>query len=189
MEIKRRLFVDVIGTLAKLEVIDTIEKLYEKDYFSELLPYENVIKAIKIIIQNHNEIEVYTLSSALDNQYAIQELNGWIEKNIPEIDEKHRLYFSTRESKFDFMQACLENDWLLDDYIGNLLAWDEFTRTIKMLNGINHTNKKWNGNVICYNSNPNVLAKEIVTIINGKPIKNKLNPEILMALHKALLKE
>mgnify|MGYP004440906233 CR=1 FL=1 len=52
-----RLFVDMDGTLAVFQSVDTLEKLYEKDYFLNLRPQINVID----IIKNHPEVEVFRL--------------------------------------------------------------------------------------------------------------------------------
>ena len=69
---KKRLFVDLDGTLAEFRKVDTLEKLYEKNYFLELKPHENVVAAIRNIKNNHPEIEVYILSAVLsDSKYAL----------------------------------------------------------------------------------------------------------------------
>ena len=46
-----RLFIDMDGTLAKFQTVDTLEKLYEKGYFYNLPPNENVVEAIRNIIK------------------------------------------------------------------------------------------------------------------------------------------
>ena len=66
-----RLFVDMDGTLAVFQSVDTLEKLYEKDYFLNLRPQINVIDGIRFIIKNHPEVEVFILSAVLsDSPYA-----------------------------------------------------------------------------------------------------------------------
>lgn len=71
---KQRLFVDIDGTLAVFKPVDTLETLYEKGYFLNLAPHENVVAAVKEIVTNHPEIEVNILSAYLtDSQYALQE--------------------------------------------------------------------------------------------------------------------
>ncbi|MFQ9404087.1 MAG: hypothetical protein ACLR1Z_09985, partial [Eubacterium sp.] len=55
---KQRLFVDMDGTLAEFKPVDTLETLYEKDYFLNLKPNENVLGAIKQLIAQ-NDIDVY----------------------------------------------------------------------------------------------------------------------------------
>ena len=59
---KQRLFVDMDGTLAEFKTVDTLETLYEKDYFINLKPNENVLGAIKQLIAD-NDFDVYILSA------------------------------------------------------------------------------------------------------------------------------
>lgn len=75
-----RLFIDMDGTLAKFQTVDTLEKLYEKGYFYNLPPNENVVEAIRNIINNHPEKEVYILSAVLsDSKYAkAEKMHGLI---------------------------------------------------------------------------------------------------------------
>ena len=61
----QRLFVDMDGTLAVFHPVDTLEKLYEKNYFLNLLPQTNVIDGIRFIIENYPEVEVFVLSAVL----------------------------------------------------------------------------------------------------------------------------
>ncbi|MEG1993586.1 MAG: hypothetical protein RR048_01615, partial [Oscillospiraceae bacterium] len=58
-----RLFFDMDGTLAKFNPTATLEELLEKGYFENLEPMENVISAVKSILNNTRNIEVYILSS------------------------------------------------------------------------------------------------------------------------------
>lgn len=70
---KQRLFVDMDGTLAEFKTVDTLETLYEKDYFINLKPNENVLGAIKQLIAE-NDFDVYILSAYLtDSRYALEE--------------------------------------------------------------------------------------------------------------------
>ena len=78
---KQRLFVDMDGTLAEFKPVDTLEVLYEKDYFLNLKPNENVLGAIKQLIAK-NDIDVYILSAYLsDSRYALYEKNAWLDKS------------------------------------------------------------------------------------------------------------
>ena len=63
----QRLFVDMDGTLAVFRPVDTLEKLYEKDYFANLEPQMNVIDGIRHIIRNNPNIEVFVLSAVLSD--------------------------------------------------------------------------------------------------------------------------
>ena len=75
------------GTLAEFKKVDTLEKLYEKGYFLNLEPNMNVVDAIRSIVTDHSEIEVYILSAVLsDSSYAVTEKNAWLDQYLPEID-------------------------------------------------------------------------------------------------------
>ena len=173
--LRLRLFLDLDGTAAVFQKVDTLETLYEKGYFLNLEPNQNVVDAIRLIIRNHPEIEVYVMSSVLsDSKYALSEKNQWIEKYLPEIDEKHRIFPSCGENKLDYIPGGVrETDLLLDDYTHNLTLWEPPARGIKLLNGINHTRETWRGNRLRYDKAPEELAENIVDIaLNGKFIKD-----------------
>lgn len=88
-----RLFVDMDGTLAEFHHVDTLETLYEKGYFLNLEPHQNVVDAVKQIFQNEPHISVYVLSAVLaDSATARDEKNLWLDKYLPEIDAAHRLF-------------------------------------------------------------------------------------------------
>ena len=167
MEEKKRLFVDMDGTLTVFIPQEGIGPLYEKGYFLNLPPHENVIEAIRYIIKKHPEIEVNVLSAVLtDSKYALAEKNAWLDKYLPEIDAKHRIFSPNGNDKKAFITGFKENDVLLDDYTPNLLKWIP-ARGIKLLNEINHTKGTWQHDRIRYDREPVDLANEIVSIIKG----------------------
>ena len=141
---KQRLFVDIDGTLAVFKPVDTLETLYEKGYFLNLAPHENVVAAVKEIVTNHPEIEVNILSAYLtDSQYALQEKNEWLDRYLPEIDQTHRIFVPCGSDKKEGIGGIRSDDFLLDDYTHNLNEWQPPARGIKLLNAINHTRGSW----------------------------------------------
>ena len=93
-----RLFVDMDGTLAQFKKVDTLETLYEEGYFRNLLPNENVVKAVRRFMEMYPEKEVYIMSSVLsDSPYAQREKNQWIDYYLPEIDSTHRIFVTCGE--------------------------------------------------------------------------------------------
>lgn len=173
---KQRLFVDMDGTLAEFKSVDTLEKLYEKNYFASLNPHENVILAIKEIIKHNPEIEVNILSSVLsDSKYALEEKNQWLDIFLPEIDKAHRLFPPCGMDKKEYIKGGVhENDFLLDDYTQNLTLWQPPARGIKLLNGINHTRGTWEHDCLRIDKDPSELAKNIVSIMhNGELIRDE----------------
>lgn len=121
----KRLFVDMDGTLAEFKPVDEMETLYEKGYFAELKPQENVLGGIKAFITEHSDIEVYVLSSVLyDSEYALSEKIEWLDRYLPEIDETHRIFVPCGEDKAAYVPDGIDgDDILLDDYSANLHAW------------------------------------------------------------------
>ena len=162
-----RLFVDMDGTLAVFNPVVELEQLYEEGYFLNLTPHENVVAAVKDIIENHPEIEVHILSAYLtDSQYALQEKNDWLDRYLPEIDAAHRVFVPCGSDKKEGIPGSIRSsDFLLDDYTRNLNDWQPPARGIKLLNSINHTRGSWEHDRIRYDRNPTDLANGIVSIM------------------------
>ena len=57
----RRIFVDMDGTLAEWKNVESENVLYEKGYYENLKPNENLLNAIKELIQKGEN--VFILSS------------------------------------------------------------------------------------------------------------------------------
>ncbi|SHN87942.1 5' nucleotidase, NT5C type [Desulfitobacterium chlororespirans] len=164
---KQRLFVDMDGTLAEFKHVDTLETLYERGYFFNLKPMDNVVDAIKHMIKNNPEIDVNILSAYLaGNPYAITEKNQWLDQYLPEVDAAHRVFSPCGCDKKDFIPGGIrETDCLLDDYTHNLRLWQPPARGIKLLNGINHTRGTWEHDRIRYDKKPAEIASDIVRIM------------------------
>lgn len=176
---KQRLLIDMDGTLAKFQQVDTLETLYEKDYFLNLEPIQNVIEAVRTIIENHPELDVYIMSAVLsDSKYAWEEKNLWLDQYLPEIDMDHRLFPPCGANKLDYVpDGIRENDFLLDDYTQNLTLWEPPAKAIKLLNGINHTNQSWQGNMLRYDKSPEQLAEDMIQILEHGKLIQDIRPQ------------
>lgn len=166
---KQRLFVDMDGTLAEFKTVDTLETLYEKNYFLNLKPITGVIEAVKQIAANPG-IDVYILSSYLsDSAYAISEKEQWLDKYMPEITEERRLFVACGQKKSSVVPGHIRsNDFLLDDYTINLNDWEPPARGIKILNGINHTHGTWKSDRIRFDHKPEELSEMIISVMKGQ---------------------
>lgn len=165
---KQRLFVDMDGTLAEFKTVDTLETLYEKDYFINLKPNENVLGAIKQLIAD-NDFDVYILSAYLtDSRYALEEKNAWLDKYLPELPQEKRLFVPCGTEKSVAVPGLIRpDDYLLDDYTKNLSEWEPPARGIKLINGINHTNGTWQGDKIQFTHAPEELSSMISDVMKG----------------------
>ena len=162
MNNKIRLFVDMDGTLAKFNPVTKMETLYEKEYFSKLPPMWNMVLAVKNLVAS-KDMEVFILSACLDSPYAREEKNQWLDEYLPEIDNEHRIFCEYGKEKSLFISHHIESDVLLDDYTKNLNAWKGVG--IKVLNGINDTNKSWKGERINSFCEPNILSYIIKNVM------------------------
>lgn len=165
---RQRLFVDMDGTLAEFKTVDTLETLYEKDYFINLKPNENVLGAIKQLIAD-NDIDVYILSAYLtDSRYALEEKNAWLDKYLPELPQEKRLFVPCGTDKSVAVPGLIRpDDYLLDDYTKNLSEWEPPARGIKLINGINHTNGTWQEDKIQFTHAPEELSSMISDVMKG----------------------
>ena len=165
---RQRLFVDMDGTLAEFKTVDTLETLYEKDYFLHLKPNENVLGAIKQLIAD-NDFDVYILSAYLtDSRYALEEKNAWLDKYLPELPQEKRLFVPCGTDKSVAVPGLIRpDDYLLDDYTNNLSEWEPPAKGIKLINGINHTNGTWQGDKIQFTHAPEELSSMISDVMKG----------------------
>lgn len=171
----KNLYIDMDGTLAEFKPVDTLEKLYEEGYFFNLKPQISVVLAVKEIIKNSPDIEVFVMSSVLsDSRYALEEKNKWIDFYLPEIDTAHRIFPPCGEDKKIYIPDGSRNNFLLDDYTKNLTLWEPPYVGIKLLNNINNTHGTWKGHRVEYDLPPDMLAEKIRKIIQGNERKREM---------------
>lgn len=171
---KKRLFVDMDGTLAVFHPLNRIETLYQEGYFLNLEPMGGVLAAVKQINAQNPNIEVFVLSAYLsDSQYACTEKSLWLDKYLPGVTPERRILVPFGRNKSEHIKGGLQSgDFLLDDYTNNLTSWNP-AQGIKLLNGINHTHGTWQGNRIRCDKAPSILARDIVRIVElGESIRD-----------------
>lgn len=175
---RQRLFIDMDGTLAVFSPVNQLEALYEKGYFKNLLPHDNVLEAVKLIIGSYPEIEVNILSAYLtDSAYALNEKNAWLDKYLPEISRGNRIFLPCGSDKAEYVENLGENDFLLDDYTANLNSWEPPARGIKLLTDINNTKGSWESDRIRFDKPGNVIAKNVVSIMKHNQRIYDNNPQ------------
>ena len=164
---KQRLFVDMDGTLAEFLPQESMAPLYEKGYFRNLPPQINVVEAVRLLIREYPQVEVFLLSAFLpDSPHSLAEKNAWVDAYLPELDEAHRCFVVNGSDKRACVADIRKDDVLLDDYTRNLLRWQP-SRGIKLINAINHTKGTWKSHKVFYDRPADVLAKDIFSAMQA----------------------
>jgi len=145
---KKRLFLDLDGTLAEWKSV-SVDELYQEGYFYNLKGQANLIQAVKAVSKNCREwLELYILSCYLPKSvFALEEKAKWCRKMLPEIPLTNYIFVPFGKHKESYVPGVVRiDDVLLDDYTLNLLSWQG--KGIKCLNGVNHSRKTWKGRCI-----------------------------------------
>ena len=178
---KKRLFVDIDGTLARFHDVDKtfIEAMWQPGFYTGLKPFENMIEGIKTFVKNNPDVEVYVLSAVLDTDppFVVDEKNEWLDKYLPEIPSERRIFTRAGENKADYIGELGPNDYLIDDYNKNLSEFElAGGNSIKFRNDVNHQGKGayggeigplWQGNIVAYDDEPTKIAEKIDEFIFG----------------------
>lgn len=197
---KKRLFLDMDGTLARFHDVDKlfIEAMWQQGFYTGLKPFENMVEGVRKFINEHPDVEVYVLSAVLDTEppFVEDEKNAWLDKYLPEISADRRIFTRAGENKADYIGKIGANDYLVDDYNKNLREFEVAgARSIKFRNDVNHQGKGayggemgplWNGAIISYDSTPHAIAFELGELleldrskIHNEFIKYELTDEIV----------
>ena len=129
MTTKSRLFIDLDGTVARFYDASPnyLEQMYEKGYFRNLQPYEEMTEGIKLFMEQHKDVEVFALSAKVNGEppYCEAEKQEWLDEYLPEIDREHRLFTEIGHNKAEYIPNGISNtDVLYDDYNKNLIDWE-----------------------------------------------------------------
>lgn len=119
---KTKFYFDMDGCLAEFRFGSPFEELYTPNYFYSLEPNESIVETAKKLIRLKDiyPLDVYSLSAILnDHKTAKEEKIKWIEKHIPELDEKHRIFTIVGFNKSDYIKID-KNAVLIDDYSPNI---------------------------------------------------------------------
>ncbi len=193
MTTKSRLFIDLDGTVARFYDASPnyLEGMYEKGYFRNLRPYEKMTEGIKLFMEQHKDVEVFTLSAKVDGEppYCEAEKQEWLDEYLPEIDREHRLFTEIGHNKAEYIpNGISNNDVLYDDYNKNLIDWENSGGVaLKCHNNINMQGLgayggdkvMWEGQVLKNDIEPQEIANSLyetvstvqsMSSVNGKPL-------------------
>lgn len=197
MFMKKRLFIDIDGTLAQFHDADKmfIEAMWTQGFYISLKPFDNIVAAVKLFIKENPNVEVYVLSAVLDTipPFVVGEKNEWLDTYLPEVPKERRIFTRAGENKADYIGEIGPGDYLLDDYNKNLHEFEAAGgHSIKFRNDVNHkglgayggeAGRLWGGSIISYNDTPQALAYDLSLCVNlGKEV-HSLGPSINASLN------
>lgn len=167
---KKKLFLDFDGTLAEFKNVGP-DEYSRKGYSLTLQPHRSVVDAVRTLYES-GEFELYLLSAVLPYKHCSEDKNAWLNHYLPEIKQENRIYSAYGCNKYEAIKnlglTVEAGDIFLDDYTVNLKQMDEDTNevltSVKLLNGINDTNKSWKGARISIYSDSESLSKQIRAI-------------------------
>lgn len=185
---KRRLFVDMDGTIARFhDEVNYLEQMFEENFFFRLQPFNEAVEGLRLFMKQNPQVEVYIISSCIDGEppYCMNEKEKWLDQYLPEVDAKHRLFPKIGENKASYIPGGIsETDVLYDDYNKNLEEWREAGgKAVKCKNNINHLGLKgklWDGAIIENDIFPVAFAEQLDSLINHELVYHKNSKHVLI---------
>lgn len=164
----KTLYIDLDGTCFEFKKDASLDEIMERGFFSKLYPFPNVINGLKLFHEQNPDINLKILSACLDRDYIVEEKNQLVDKHLPFIEKKDRIYVPYGQSKSKYMESednC-NQAYLLDDYTNNLQdAKAHHIKGIKLVNNINFTKGTWKGHTIHYELPDWIFADELERMI------------------------
>ena len=202
MTTKSRLFIDLDGTVARFYDASPnyLEQMYEKGYFRNLQPYEEMTEGIKLFMEQHKDVEVFTLSAKVNGEppYCEAEKQEWLDEYLPEIDREHRLFTEIGHNKGEYIPNGISNtDVLYDDYNKNLIDWENSGGVaLKCHNNINMKGLgayggdkvMWEGQVLKNDIEPQKIANSLYETVSAAQSMSSVNGEPLNEAVRTALK-
>lgn len=121
----KKIFLDMDGTLARFNVPNALTRFEtERGFFAKLLAYKG-IENINEMVKNGN---VYIISAS-PNVYADLDKKTWLQRYLPDLQNKNIIFCRIGENKAKIIEKKLnikvdETCYLLDDYTKNLTEWE-----------------------------------------------------------------
>lgn len=160
---KKDVYVDMDGVLAKWNTEASIEEVATAGYFRGCAPMANMLKAIDMLI-SENICKVYILSAVFRDEHSATDKHIWLDKYLPSMEYSNRLFVPYGDSKYEYIKERGSNKpFLIDDFTKNLLEWEGIG--IKCLNGINNTKGTWKGYFVNADSEPQFIYNTLKGIL------------------------
>ena len=120
MKREQKIYCDMDGVLAdfagKRKAVERFHK--EKGFFQKLKPIKSSLQAIRYLIDRGYDVNILTASP---NEQADYDKRKWLEKYLPELDQRKIIIVRLGEDKADYVDT--ENAILIDDYTTNLIKF------------------------------------------------------------------
>lgn len=139
-------------------------------YFYNLAPYENVTRFAALLVKKGYEVRI---NSCAIGRKAISDKSFWLSDFLPEVKNtaKHTRYVFVEDGRGDKKAEYIEDlkdpdtvHILIDDHTPNLIGFEECLQkakangcAIKMLNGINGKQFRWQGDLLSNDMSPKEL--------------------------------
>ncbi len=165
---KKRVFIDMDGVLAKWCSSATIEQVTSTGYFLSR-ELEHVMKLAIDQLAAYPDISVYILSAVYQDDHSQTEKMSWLRNKEINIPERNWIFVPYGTNKSEYIRnnlGLMPDDVLLDDYSENLRQWHGIA--IKFRNGLNGTKGSWTGRrSVSYEMSASQIAEEIVKAAYG----------------------
>lgn len=149
-----KIFFDMDGTLC--EFLKVGPDVWSKPGYSRKLPpLRNMVDAVRLLIASGEKPEIYICSAAVSMDFAVEDKKYWLKQNKIDIPEENMLFVPYGCSKKEAIEKFMEEkgkkieggDLFIDDYTANLIDVGRISAItpIKILNGINDTNRTFKG--------------------------------------------
>jgi len=168
----KKFFFDMDGVLAEYKKGCDESDLAKKGYFRNLAPESNMVKALKMLLDNSEQlgIRLCVLTKVYPSQFpcSLREKEEWRREFLPDLFDSEFIMvngeaFEKSEAVTALLGAGLNEDYfLIDDYNQNLAEWAAAGGTpVKYVNAINDTHRSFVGHRLSYR----MSAEEIYNAI------------------------
>lgn len=126
-----KIFYDMDNTIALFSIKgregESLEKMYEKDFFNNLKVIENSQLVLKLLVKIGHEVHI--LSACIDSEHCEKEKLEWLEKHFPFIKKENIHFLPVGQNKAEHIKNLgieVKDSYLVDDYSKNLNEWSKY---------------------------------------------------------------
>lgn len=160
------------GTLAVFNKNAGPDEWSAPGYARSLEKLHNVVGACKQLLKekkfNGEDVNVYICSAVVSMDFAVEDKKYWLKEMGLDIPEENMIFVPFGQSKKKAIEKAgvkvNKGDMFLDDYTKNLeeLSQIKGLVPVKVLNGINDTNRSWRGARVSAFSDPSEITATIL---------------------------